>query len=846
MLKSRLLASAGGCALVGSILTGALASGQAAAATADEIVVQARKRAEYLQDIPVSGSVVGEQEIRDFGGIQSDIQLGEYLTGVTVDEEGNPEYFIRGAGTGRSPQTSSATTQLFSGADAAGGFGGRSFEAPDSFDIRQIEVYRGAQGSLYGRNAVGGVLNFIPYEPNAKFSYYTQGTWNVTDEGYRGEAVVNVPVNETTYLRFGGYAEKEDGPFYNDYKDEPFANVNTWGARVSAKKLFDGWDALVMVHYGEYGYNSLGNERNAFKPGVFGVVPNVTSNMFGLVTVTPGTVLPRDVHGNVLPAGTMYDYPVSSNGDYFHQAFDSNDFYFEHTLNALLKVNVDLPFATLSSITNIRDRVYEYMIDTDGSYIGGIYGGMGSPTVATAAFNNAGQCTEPLFASAPIGMIVMGQYVGSTGVVTRMCENESNTETFLATQEFRLVSPDTGRLSWLAGVDVRLLRNPIFDTARGRNDIAALETAMGATMLSAQAVSENQTTDSDTVNLATGIYGSIGYDITDKFNVAFSARATYERASIDLVGTDTDTGEVLKTFDDAAHFRNFSPSVTLTYDFGDQLVYASWAQAHRAGGFNRFSGTAVGQAAALTVDRKFDEELANSYEIGFKDEIRWSDGMLRIAADAFRVEYNGALLSILVQSNEDSLDVGDTNQISFDSGVVNIGDAYVQGIESDLTGLLESPFNLGGRLIWTGGIAFAESNITMSLFARPALEGGELTFVNTWSYNGNFTYRRPLPFLENTGLGFFFNTNFKYEIDTDNLQNGNSTDTRKAWNARVGIEGENYGQSWQFQLFMNNIWDVTYQRSRPAGVTALVSNGAIRSYETPTNWGLRLTVRGGE
>ncbi|NWG46431.1 MAG: Plug domain-containing protein [Alphaproteobacteria bacterium] len=152
-LRMSILTSVGALALDAAWLNAANAQG------ADEIIVQARKRAESLQNIPVAASVLGQDDIIELGGIIDPDQIAENLTGIQANSGvtgapgDNQEFFIRGAGSGRVQQTDPATIQLRNGANIAGGNFGRVGSPIDFFDLEQVEVYRGAQGSLYGRSA---------------------------------------------------------------------------------------------------------------------------------------------------------------------------------------------------------------------------------------------------------------------------------------------------------------------------------------------------------------------------------------------------------------------------------------------------------------------------------------------------------------------------------------------------------------------------------------------------------------------------------------------------------------------------------------------------------------------
>lgn len=809
--KSRFLnTSAHG--IVAVLLAGPFAfSGTALAAderAPDEIVVQARKREESLQNIPVSGTVVTEQDIVDFGGIVDDAQLLEYLTGVEGESEGNPEYFIRGAGTGRSEQTSSATTQLRNGVDVAGGYGGRAFERIDSFDTQQVEVYRGAQGSLYGRNAVGGVINFVNTKPKEYFEYRTQQSWNFNSEEARFEAIVNVPLVENRlFLRAGLSVEDDEGLFYNQYLDEPFQGQKFVGGRIGLRWLAsEDWDATLFVDYGEQRVNSY--------------LTNIQATVHGEPLPSQAFSWPPPLDSNNVPV-------AGKASDYFKQAFDSPGYNNEATFNTQLIVNVDLPFAVLSSVSSVRSRAYDNAYDTDNGFIGG-------PALSATA---TGTCNGPYLSDITNPM---SRVVAPLTTVTAMCEAFNDSETFITTQEFRLVSPANKRLQWLVGTDARFMHNNILEVTKGQNVNFAV--ASGA-----QAV-RNATQTSDQEQWSVGVYGSVGYDIVDRLNVAASLRATYEENSQTILAIDQDVwrgrvstlnftavanpsyGKPFLKRDDKVNFSNLSPSATLTYRFPDTtILYGSYAQAFRSGGLNRLHGTTL---AGAPVPQKYDPETADSYEIGAKGSIRGGRDVLRWALAVYRVNYHDFLQSTLVFQGIDPgvIDpLASTGDVVSDFAVYNIGDAYAQGVEADFSGLFADPFNLGGRLSWSGGLTYGESKVTSG-----PQEGRELNYVRTWTYNGNFTYRRPFPFLENTGLGLFINTNFKWNIDTDNTFSNRGVDTQKSWNLRAGIEGDSFGQDWSLQAFWNNWLDVRSELSRP---------GANRySRNSPSTVGLRLTI----
>ncbi|NWG46486.1 MAG: TonB-dependent receptor [Alphaproteobacteria bacterium] len=767
-------------------------------------MVQARKRAESLQNIPVSGSVISEQEIGDIGGLTGDFQLADFFLGVEANDGIGNEYFIRGAGSGRSDITASATTQLRNGAEIAGGYNGRAFQRIDNFDTQQVEVYRGAQGSLYGRNAVGGVMAINNQQPKEVFEYSALTSYAFNSEEVRAEGIVNVPlIQNRLFARVGTYYEAEEGFLNNPFLDDPMRDTENWGGRVALKALLgERVDATLFVDYGEDEYESF-------------------VQSFSITATSPGAGYPAagvggslvDEEGNVITAPLPYPALAGSRADPYEVARDTPGYLTSNTFNVNLRVNADVGIGTLSSITNYRNRITDVESDADH----GVY--------------------FPALMQGTLTFAAPGTRCATSNEVTTMCVDTTLADVTILTQEFRLVPTTPGRLTWLLGTDVRLLKNSFLDTMVGRLPTPAETVSM---------ISYNFEEDVEQVELSAGVFGSAGYDVTDRFNLAGSVRVNWERESLDTVQTDlggTNTlglphgpfGEVRRV-DDSVQFFNVSPSVTATYELtNDLLVFASWSQGFRSGGLNQTEG--LDSTGGPSVPREYAEELANGYELGFKGSLG-TDARVDWALNFYRVEYNNFLDAFTVVEDDP-----DGDGTTFATSVAGIGDAYAQGVELDLRGRVSDPFSLGGGLSWSGGVAFAESRITKSDF-DPAIEGTQLNQTNTWTWNGNFTYRRPMPFLENTGLGLFAGTNFKWLVDTDSSTT-RERDDRKNWNLRFGVEGENHGHDWQLTAFWDNWLDVDYQRNRPGTGTATAPY-RYRPDLQPTNFGLRLTIAGGD
>jgi iron complex outermembrane receptor protein len=146
----------------------------------DELVVTARKREERLRDIPVAATALGAEDLKDIGGLANAQQLLANSPAVNFANTSNAltsDVSIRGSGTSRATNAEAGVGLFRNGAFIGGGnVAGRTFTGIDLFDIQRVEILRGVQGGLGGRNAEGGSINVITARPTHKFEGYAFGT----------------------------------------------------------------------------------------------------------------------------------------------------------------------------------------------------------------------------------------------------------------------------------------------------------------------------------------------------------------------------------------------------------------------------------------------------------------------------------------------------------------------------------------------------------------------------------------------------------------------------------------------------------------------------------------------
>ncbi len=236
-----------------SIATAAQAQDRTAGASPDDqiIVVTAERREQALTDVPQSVTVVSEATL-ERQQATSFLDYAELIPGLSLTQTnpGESRVILRGINTGSVGSTIAiyvddtpfgSSSSLGNAAILAGDF--------DPFDVTRIEVVRGPQGTLYGSNALGGVLRFITNPPRlGVFEARAQGGVENVDEGgfgWSGNALVNVPLGDGVAVRASGYYRRSPG--YIDATGRTGEDINDadiYGGRVSV--LFEPTETLSV------------------------------------------------------------------------------------------------------------------------------------------------------------------------------------------------------------------------------------------------------------------------------------------------------------------------------------------------------------------------------------------------------------------------------------------------------------------------------------------------------------------------------------------------------------------------------------------------------------------------
>lgn len=445
-----------------------------------EIVVTAQKRAQNLQDVPISMQVVDAKSLRE-NAIRDLYTIAEKVPNFQFNQTTvTPQLYIRGFGSAASNLGFEQSVSLY--VDGIYNGRGEQLNIP-LYDLERVEILRGPQGALLGKNTAAGAVSVITAKPTSTLQMGIDALYNFNRNGVDIGGFVSGPLSEKVEARIAAKYINLDGFVRNTAtgKDDPRSRV--FSTRASLRLIPS--DSLELLATGQI------DRMRTYGSSLVSTAPNAT-------------VLPRQVN-----SAPPFGVPVGSrqNGE-----------------NAVLTANLDLGFATLSSITGYNHFTYQHA--TPGGFV----------------------TPEPFLAS-----------------------YDEDFDQF--SQELRLTSPTGGRLEYIAGL--------YFDTSSWWLSNAS-QYAIGALV---GTVRGDYNQDAKTysayvqstlhLNDQFRLLGSLRYTHTRK-------GGDYELVTVAGIPIAPPVRV------DRQHIREsrVDPSLTAQYDVNDDvMLYATYAQGSKAGGF---------------------------------------------------------------------------------------------------------------------------------------------------------------------------------------------------------------------------------------------------------------------
>ena len=199
-----------------------------------DIIVTAQRRAENIQDVPIAISAFSSEQLRA-QGVSSALEIGQFVPNLVAQNNtglGSANaYYLRGLGNTETiptfdPPVGTYVDDVFLSRQNANNL--------NLFDVERVEVLRGPQGTLFGRNTTGGAINVILREPGKDFGGYVElgyGRYNKM----LVRASIDIPLAPTFSVKISGYAQKDDGYVKNVTTGETLNDDTGWGARIGLR-----------------------------------------------------------------------------------------------------------------------------------------------------------------------------------------------------------------------------------------------------------------------------------------------------------------------------------------------------------------------------------------------------------------------------------------------------------------------------------------------------------------------------------------------------------------------------------------------------------------------------------
>lgn len=278
----------------------------------EEVIVTAQKREERLQDVPISVSVIGADTFAAFK-LNETTDIQNLVPGVSLTNSAGPRnfgFFIRGIGTSSfaSESIEGSTAYVLDGV-VLGQAGSSLADLPD---VERVEVLRGPQGTLFGKNASAGVINVTTRNPSAELEADASLSWANPDNERKVTAVVTGPISDSTGFLLSARMNKRDGYIDNVFDGRELNDRDDYGAR--GKLAIKPSDDVSIMLIGDYWKRDA--ECCIWTLRSTGPAPSVAPEQQSLATgIVPGPGNERqNVNGDVFT--TTESYGTSAHIDY--------------------------------------------------------------------------------------------------------------------------------------------------------------------------------------------------------------------------------------------------------------------------------------------------------------------------------------------------------------------------------------------------------------------------------------------------------------------------------------------------------------------------------------------------
>ena len=713
------------------------------AASEDEILVTARRREESLQDAPVTVSAFTEKDL-ERQGVSAISDYADLVPNFFLVETQNSTFSfpnIRGISQSRNIDQSVAVVVdgVLSTSPIA--------LSQELFDVQQIEVYKGPQGALYGRNAIGGAINITTKKPTNEFEGLVRLAYGNGDT-VKAQGVLSGPLIEDELFARGAFSYRSsegvrDNVTTGDGADA-FTNysgrvrllwepTDNFTADIRGSISDDQSTAIGFIDLAPIFIESAPGSGVSFGQVLFGgpgggFSPPTPNGNAGFTAVNPGLNLNAT---DFLVPGQLANIGDADNIFAFEVQDNLNGIDLRRLYNVAFKLDYETEYFTVTSVSSYDEQ---------------------------ENFTRGGQPPR-------------------TDINTQINSQFRTSRAF--SQEIRFTSPDDQRLRWIAGGYLALTDQFLSTTVqRDADGIDSLNEAVFEDPFVADICNPSPFVDLNTFdnqgncvfffqadrqdNTAYAFFGQLNYDLTDTIELSFSARYDRDERTNTLEVPQSLIADVVlnapglapgfgEGFELDATFDSFQPLATIRWTPNSNFTaYATYSEGFRSGGFNpggfaEFINDSIANGnpfgAPNGIEPVFDQQDTQGGEIGFKSSF-W-DNRITANVSAFYTDIENYQTFTFILTPTVGQQV-----------VIPIDEVEIFGIEFD------GVYKATDWLQFNVGFAFNDSEIIADTNRGAAIVGNEAPLTPDTTLNIGLELNKTYDF-NGAEVDAFFRANYQ-------------------------------------------------------------------------------------
>ncbi|WP_298918373.1 TonB-dependent receptor [uncultured Algimonas sp.] len=646
----------------------------------DVIIVTAQRRAQNVQDVPSSITAISGDALKE-RGVANVEDLARLTPGLAIKTEfaaSNPQIFLRGVGTNDFNANLNSGVGVYLDEVVIGSPTAQLFQF---FDLDRVEVLRGPQGTLYGRNTTGGAINIYSRMPGDVVSASGRAEYGSYDS-VLVEGGVDIPIGERVRNRVSAQYRKRDGLTDNRLSGDEVGAIDQIAARwVSEADLSDKLSATFSLQGGR----SRGDQAIYQHIGLLDFGDGVGRDALEYAD-TDGDAFAGNYNSvdddRVDAAGATLNFEWQASDALSFNAIGSVQYAERQSFDEDTDYS---PNTLLHSDYDTTSR--QYTMELRANYEADRYSAVGGAFYYNENLDFAG--AFDVFSDARDGISARRAELGLEGIFlpggfnpdVGLYERAVNLGGFGLPSGFLLLPENA------------ILGLPAFRSQYGYEQ----ETESWA------------------------LFGQVDYQLSDRLTLTGGLRYTEEDRIFDYQSSFDEAVTIpLVDFEDTVSASNLSGRAALSYEIRPgALVFASYSRGFKSGGFNGGSVQFVEQLLP------FEEETLDAFEAGVKADL---SGSLRLNASVFHYDYNDLQVFRLVNIS------GVPQQL-----LDNASDATISG------GEIEARWRPTPDLVFSAGISLLDTElldfVTDPLVGSEDFSGNELPFAADVSGSVGANYR---------------------------------------------------------------------------------------------------------